>query len=233
MKQYKAIFIQTCVCITILIGVLSCTKKDSEPPFIDVKGAIDTTIFINASYYDPGAKAKDNFDDDVAVVTEIRVNTSKVGVYYVIYSAEDRAGNVATAQRTVRVYNSANSFAGTYMVSKNCGFGETIHTEIVTASDVTNNKLTLANFFDNSSLFVDAYLRADSTITFATQIVKATSDGDTITLTNTNAFGQSRQLPDRRLLFQISEYVKSDTGSIRGVPGTKYTLNCTCMYTKQ
>lgn len=69
---------------------------DTEPPVIS--GAKDQTITIGDTVsYKKGVTATDNCDGDVKVeVDSSKVNPKKAGTYEVVYTARDKAGNVAT-----------------------------------------------------------------------------------------------------------------------------------------
>jgi hypothetical protein len=107
--------IKTILAINILfifIFLISC-NKDSNPPVITVLGSNpvfhcivqmnDTVIYTD--YIDAGATALDEEDGDITdkINTTINVNVKQVGIYTVLYSVEDKAGNSATATRTVEV----------------------------------------------------------------------------------------------------------------------------------
>jgi len=96
----------------IFIFLISC-NKDSNPPVITVLGSNpmfhyivqmnDTVIYTD--YIDPVATALDEEDGDITdkINTTINVNVKQVGIYTVLYSVEDKAGNPATATRAVEV----------------------------------------------------------------------------------------------------------------------------------
>jgi len=71
---------------------------DTEPPVIS--GVKDRTFNIGDNViYTSGVSAKDNVDGQVAVtVDKSAVNVKKAGSYKVIYTATDKAGNVARAE---------------------------------------------------------------------------------------------------------------------------------------
>ena len=98
----------------IVVAVLSaCDKKeDGTPPFVKIIGAADTTVFLNAPYSDPGAVAKDDYDDEVSYTTSGIVNTDSIGVYQITYTAADNSGNTSSATRPVRVVNQGDYFTG-------------------------------------------------------------------------------------------------------------------------
>ena len=81
------------------------TKKDTEKPVITIIGEKEITINKGSGYNDEGAKAMDNVDGDItaSIKVENKVDTSKVGVYLVVYSVSDKTGNKAEASRKVTV----------------------------------------------------------------------------------------------------------------------------------
>ncbi len=79
------------------------TPIDNTPPVITLKGEPTVTIEKGKKYTDVGATARDDVDGVVEVITSGRVDTSKVGTYTITYTATDKAGNVATKKRTVKV----------------------------------------------------------------------------------------------------------------------------------
>jgi hypothetical protein len=78
-------------------------KVDTTPPHISMTGDVIVNIMQNTTYSDTGATAIDDFDGKVAVTSSGTVDSAKVGEYTITYTAKDRAGNIATAIRTVNV----------------------------------------------------------------------------------------------------------------------------------
>jgi hypothetical protein len=85
---------------------------DNTPPVITMTASADGkitntgTIELNSVYIDPGATASDTVDGTIIVTpadTVNNVDTSKTGVYTVIYTVKDAEGNSATATRTITV----------------------------------------------------------------------------------------------------------------------------------
>ena len=79
------------------------TVTDATPPVITVNGANPATVECGASYTDAGATATDNVSGNVPVTPSGTVNTAIPGTYTITYTAQDGAGNTATATRTVNV----------------------------------------------------------------------------------------------------------------------------------
>ncbi|MCK4386543.1 MAG: DUF5011 domain-containing protein [Candidatus Pacebacteria bacterium] len=81
-------------------------RVDNEAPIIIIQGNNPALIQIGSSYIDLGAKAVDNISNNLDVkISGDLVNTEVKGSYFVIYTATDEAGNVATATREVIVYD--------------------------------------------------------------------------------------------------------------------------------
>ncbi len=81
----------------------SVTIADTTPPVVTVNGDDPLEVIAGTVFDDPGATATDNVDAAVAVVVSGSVNTSSPGSYVLTYTAEDAAGNVASASRVVNV----------------------------------------------------------------------------------------------------------------------------------
>lgn len=72
-------------------------------PTITLNGDNPITLNLNDTFTDPGATATDPEDGTLAVSASCDVDTSAAGEYYCSYTAEDSAGNVASASRTIIV----------------------------------------------------------------------------------------------------------------------------------
>lgn len=79
------------------------SEQDTQPPTIELIGSDKISIFIGETYEELGVNVKDNIDKNVAVITSGSVNNLKAGVYTIIYSATDTAGNKASLTRQVTV----------------------------------------------------------------------------------------------------------------------------------
>lgn len=84
---------------------------DTEKP--ELKGIKDTTIYTQSSFdLKKGITVKDNRDPNVKL--EIDANnfdSSKPGVYTIVYSAHDRSGNTTRKKRTITVISKENTSA--------------------------------------------------------------------------------------------------------------------------
>jgi len=72
-------------------------------PEITIVGS-DTQVLKDSVWEDPGATALDVVDGELPVVVVSTVDTSTVGLYTVIYTATDEAGQSTSALREVSVY---------------------------------------------------------------------------------------------------------------------------------
>jgi VCBS repeat-containing protein len=86
-------------------GIGSLGRGDRDAPVIQMNGEAVVTLAAGAAYEDPGVIATDAIDGDLtdSVVTEGSFNTGVVGSYTVKYSVFDRAGNLGTATRVIKV----------------------------------------------------------------------------------------------------------------------------------
>lgn len=111
----KMLFVFTLVLTSI---VLFACQEEELPPVVVAdttapvfSGVADVSVAFEAAFDAlNGVTATDNIDGNLTssiVVTENNVDTSVSGSYYVSYSVEDAAGNVATADREVTVIPSA------------------------------------------------------------------------------------------------------------------------------
>ncbi len=113
LKSIKLLF------LTVMMAVLTACgggggenpSVDKVPPVITVLGEDPVKITVNEMYTDAGARAVDDKDGIVAVVTTGSVDTTIVGTYQIEYSAKDSAGNRATQTRTVHVVLSPDETA--------------------------------------------------------------------------------------------------------------------------
>ncbi len=78
---------------------------DRRDPDIELLGEARVTIPAGQQYVDPGATAVDDIDGDITDKIEVSgsINSTVVGTQTITYKVADRAGNLATATRTVIV----------------------------------------------------------------------------------------------------------------------------------
>lgn len=85
---------------------------DFAAPVISLKGEQSTYIKVGTAYMDPGYSATDNVDGNVTANVKVSgsVNTSKMGRNVITYTVKDSAGNQATKERVVYVYEKQASY---------------------------------------------------------------------------------------------------------------------------
>ena len=76
---------------------------DGIPPVVTLNGGAVVTMSYRETFTDPGATAVDDPDGALPVTVTGAVESGRVGVYALTYSATDAAGNAAEATRVVRV----------------------------------------------------------------------------------------------------------------------------------
>jgi len=92
---------------TIIVKALG--EADTTKPVITLIGSSEVTVDKGATYtVKGGATAIDNKDGVVEVLTTGTVDTNKVGVYRITYTATDKAGNKAEKVRLVTVVEPAS-----------------------------------------------------------------------------------------------------------------------------
>jgi len=89
---------------TCLSSVTTATNSMTTPPTITLLGNNPANIDLNSSYVDPGAIATDSTGTSLMPdMQSNNVDTSKVGMYEVVWEAHDGALNYASTTRTVIV----------------------------------------------------------------------------------------------------------------------------------
>ena len=76
---------------------------DTTPPTIVIKGPPTVYHEVGTAYSDEGADFSDDSGQEPSTSTDIDIDVTTYGTYYVTYSATDAAGNTTTAQRTGEV----------------------------------------------------------------------------------------------------------------------------------
>ena len=75
--------------------------EDTTPPQLEVLGDNPLALFLGDEFQDPGARAVDDRDGEVPVQDSGEVDVCQVGGYTIVYTASDKSGNVARAERRV------------------------------------------------------------------------------------------------------------------------------------
>jgi len=172
------------------IGV-SCTEDDITAPTITLTGDAAITLNLGDAYTDAGATADDDKDGDLTsqITTTGTVNVNEVGVYEIVYTVEDEAGNPTSETRTVTV--KADRLAGSYNVHAvitGAGAGTYDFVEVVSASSVTYNKIFFADFCYFPGLQVEGTVTGDAISFNQTKSYDWDDDG---TATNADITGSS------------------------------------------
>lgn len=146
--------------------------EDTTAPVITLNGSAQVEIELQEVYNEPGATAVDDEDGTVAVSISGTVNNNLKGDYTITYTATDESGNVATAERTVTVVNSADFLGGNYINAfDSCASSGTGNFDaLVAISNTENGEFTITNFggFGNSVTVECAYNSATDKITATT-----------------------------------------------------------------
>lgn len=139
-----------------MIFITGCKKDDTTGPVITLNGSASENSILNATWTDAGATAEDDEDGPVEVTVSGTVNKDLAGVYTITYTAVDAAGNESSADRTVTVYNEANTMDGTYACSIVSPAWN--YTQTITASTTVNKRIHFSKFGDyanNTGIYVN------------------------------------------------------------------------------
>ncbi|MFN4853017.1 MAG: immunoglobulin-like domain-containing protein [Bacteroidota bacterium] len=173
-KSITALFITS-------VALVSCSK-DETVPTITLKGDAIQVVLLNATATDPGVTANDDNDGDVtANVTSdyaTVVNNKVAADYKVTYKVSDKAGNAATATRTVRVKIDASSVAAAYNVSESCTISGPGTYSSTIAQGTSATQITIGNF-GNYGVNVTANISGDNGLTLT--VPSVTIQGATFT----------------------------------------------------
>jgi len=82
--------------------------KDTTAPKLVVIGP-DVIVEVHGTYTDEGASFTDNYDEDKVVKANNTIDTSKVGIYELVYQVSDEAGNISNIEkRKVKVQDTTS-----------------------------------------------------------------------------------------------------------------------------
>jgi hypothetical protein len=92
----------------------SVTVVDTTDPVLTLLGDANITHAKNTAWVDPGATASDSLDGNLtnSITIAGTVNVNAIGVYDLIYSVADAAGNEANATRSVTVVDTTDQVRG-------------------------------------------------------------------------------------------------------------------------
>lgn len=131
------------------------TTKDVTPPTMAF--SIDTIRSLNVPYTPSAPFINDDVDGYISTYTVTgTVDVNLAGVYTLTYSASDKAGNTATANRNIYIVNEvAAFFGGNYNVSEVDLNGTYNYTTTVYASSTVNNRVIINDFsdFNNNNIY--------------------------------------------------------------------------------
>ena len=108
---------------------IKLVRTDNVKPVITLKGNSTVNVRLGDKYVDAGATALDNIDGNITskIITKSNVNTLKVGTYTVSYTVSDKAGNVDTKTRTVKVFDYMTGIEITKPTKKEYNYGEDLN----------------------------------------------------------------------------------------------------------
>lgn len=123
----KKIIYSLFVCLTLVFVFVSCNDKtsydDSKITYyvtFAIKGDQTMLVPVGTTYTDPGVKAMEGDKDVTSTMTTTgTVNSNKIGLYPVTYSAINADGFASAATRTVVVYDPTvkTDISGTYTLA--------------------------------------------------------------------------------------------------------------------
>ena len=120
------------------------SPNDLTPPVIELMGESPYSLALGQSFEDPGAKATDDIDGEVAVTVK-KPTLSNIGTYAVLYSAKDSSGNESSVERTVIVNDVvAPIIYLNGLQSMSLGFGQPYSEQGATATDDVDGNVEVA-----------------------------------------------------------------------------------------
>ena len=127
---------------------IKLVRTDNVKPVITLKGNSTVNVRLGDKYVDAGATALDNIDGNITskIITKSNVNTLKVGTYTVSYTVSDKAGNVDTKTRTVKVFDYITGIEVTKPTKKEYNYGEDLNLSGLSVKAVmkSGNKTNIA-----------------------------------------------------------------------------------------
>ncbi|TMP31316.1 BspA family leucine-rich repeat surface protein [Pseudoalteromonas rubra] len=145
------------------------SKLDTTAPVITIKGDKSVQVVLGNNYVELGASATDETDGEVAVTISGNLNLNQLGTYTITYAAADKAGNAASAQRTVLVVAPKDEAAPEVSVNGDSNvtlnYGETYQELGATAIDNVDGKVevTISGQVDvnNPDIYTITYSATD------------------------------------------------------------------------
>ena len=210
--------------IVLAILFTGCSKEDTTAPVITLVGPSSINHVLNAAYTDQGATADDDEDGDLTstITSNVSVvNEDLTGNYTITYEVTDAAGNVATATRTVRVYNEAENLVGTYSVVDESPYPSSPgspYNETLTVSSTINKRIWVQKFgnYTDGVVYMDVNLTSN-TITIPVQTVLCGAPGFQTNRTFQNAPSTTSTIGTGMLTIDYKESVGASDVIARGV----------------
>jgi len=185
----KNIFLLSSAIIALfVVTITGCSKDDTVAPEITLSGSDNIVMGKGETYSEPGASATDDEDGSVTVTNDAStaLDTDEPGVYTITYTASDKAGNAATAIRTVTVNWKGSQLAPfPYInIESDSAFGTVLPDSIgatVTASSVSSYHFSFTPIFQHSiTAPIIGRVHDGTKITFEAQ--KPNGTGSTVTV---------------------------------------------------
>lgn len=132
---------------------------DTIKPVINLDGNVEINLALGATYKEPGYNSSDNYDGDLTqkVVITNDIDTTKAGIYDVIYEVTDSSGNKESVIRKVSVNEKGPLSMGLEEYSLNGYFDMTILKETERKDD---NYINETIFYGDSITENFAYYNA-------------------------------------------------------------------------
>jgi len=129
---------------------------DHDSPVVTLTG-VTADIPVGGTYHELGATVSDNVDSHLTAVITGDVDTTKVGSYTVTYTATDRAGNIGTAKRVVKVIDRGAPVVTLIGVTADIEVGENYSELGATVTDNVDTNLTAVITGDVDTTKVGSY----------------------------------------------------------------------------
>lgn len=144
--SFRRVFFSVMVFVFGILMILGCggggdDNPDTTAPIITLNGENPLTIIQGIDYIELGATALDDVDGNVTVVISGNVDSFKIGIYTIIYSAKDKAGNEATKERVISVIEDNSIDEKSYFITtwKTDNNGESEDNQINIKRNSTNS----------------------------------------------------------------------------------------------
>lgn len=194
--------------ISLIFFFLESCKKETAPPSPDLKEPDTTPPILTISsgtmlsqslpstlnggiWTSPTATAQDDQDGDISSAITISgiVNPNIKGVYNLIYSVSDAAGNTASQTVTVVIYNDCDFLSGAYIGDDSCQSSTVFpYFSNIIPSTTINKEFNIQNFGSfGSTIYIKASINGNtsgSSIIWGAQPLGASSTLNSYTVTS-------------------------------------------------